>query len=224
MLVHHEYEHVRSRVEDLLGISPARLQRVIQVGAEARRSITSLHPNSYMGTAMWGEATAALRRELIPEGWKYDEAGQQPRTFNSDRQIVVLVQSGDDDTGLVDGKPKTKHPKGSATETKVRDNQLALFSTGSDDDLGGEDEDQSAELIEGTAVLETWVLLLAEVDGELRGELSRPRGFDSSGRVDRWFERVVLEAVPMVAEDFALDQEDRDDEQGEEGIKITWQD
>lgn len=220
MLVHHDDDEVRSRVQELLGITPGRLQRVLQTGAEARRGTTAFHPRSYTGTSMWAETTAALRRELLVEsGWEMDEAGGQPRTFSMERRLNVVVQSGDDMTGVLgERKPRTKHSKGSATVTKVRDNQLALFAVAGP--AAEEPELEDGDVIE--SVLETWVLLLAEVDNELRAELSRPRGFDAAGHVNDWYERILLTATPMVADDFNIEQDDRDDDDGE-GFDVTWQ-
>lgn len=218
MLVHYDNTEVQFRVQELLGIAPDRLQRVLRIGAEARRGTTAFHPRPYAGYSMWAETTAGLRRELLVEsGWKMDEDGGQPRTFNLARRLNVVVQSGDDMTGVLgERKPRSKHSKGSATATKVRDNQLALFPV-----VGlAAAEPEDGKNVE--PVLETWVLLLAEVKDELRAELSRPIGFDSGGHVNDWHERIILNATPMVADDFTVEQDDRGDDEAE-GFDVTWQ-
>jgi hypothetical protein len=208
-----EESHVQSRVQQLLGITVEHLARVVQAAAGGRNSATRFHPSSTPGSNMYSEGTAALRRELMGEpGWNFDEANQQPRTFNSDRRITVIVQSGDEMTGI-DGPraPRSKHGKGEATRLKVDVNtQLRLFDVKASDEIASD------------LALHTWVLLMAESEGELRAELSRPTGMDSAGHLSDWTERILLPATPLGGDlDFELDREE-DDDQGD-GFDVTWQ-
>ncbi len=204
---------VQSRVEQLLGITVGHLARVTQAAAGGRSSATRFHPSSTPGSNMYSEGTAALRRELVNEsGWDFDEANQQPRTFNDDRRITVIVQSGDEMTGI-DGPraPRSKHGKGQATRQKVDVNtQLPLFDVAAPEGLAND------------STLHTWVLLMAEVDGELRAELSRPNGMDGAGRVSDWTERLLLPVTPLGG-DFEIDLDRVEDGEQGDGFDVTWQ-
>lgn len=210
-------EDVRPRIEQLFGITVDHLTRVTQAAAGGRNSATSLHPSSTAGSNMYYEGTAALRRELLPDAaWDHDEANQQPRTFNNDRRIAVIVQSGDEMTGIDgDRVPRSKHGKGRATRQKIVDNrQEYLFDLATPDESVDEQDDELA--------LTTWVLLLAEVDGELRAELSRPYAMDEAGRVSAWTERILLPVTPLGGTfDMDLDREDESD-QGD-AFDVSWQ-
>jgi hypothetical protein len=166
---------------------------------------------------MYYEGTAALRRELLPDSaWDHDEANQQPRTFNNDRRIAVIVQSGDEMTGIDgDRAPRSKHGKGRATRQKVVDNrQQYLFDITT--------PDEPVDDLDDGLILNTWVLLLAEVDGELRVELSRPYAMDEAGRVSAWTERILLPASPLGGNfDIDLGRED-DGDQGD-AFDVSWQ-
>lgn len=208
-----EEADIQSRIEQLLGITVEHLARVTQAAAGGRNSATRFHPSSTPGSNMYSEGTAALRRELVNEpGWDFDEANQQPRTFNSDRRMTLIVQSGDEMTGI-DGPrpPRSKHGKGQATRQKVDVNtQLRLFDVAAREDF-------SSDL-----AFHTWVLLVAEVDGELRAELSRPNGMDEAGRVSDWTERILLSATPLGG-DFDIELGRVDDGDQGDGFDVTWQ-
>jgi hypothetical protein len=212
---------VRPRVEQLLGVTVDHLARVTQAAAGGRNSATSLHPSSTAGSNMYYEGTAALRRELLPDSaWDHDEANQQPRTFNNDRRIAVIVQSGDEMTGIDgDRAPRSKHGKGRATRQKVVDNRQGyLFDLTRSDESADEQGDEQGD----EQALDTWVLLLAEVEGELRAELSRPHAMDDAGRVSAWTERILLPATPLGG-DFDLDLDRGDDGNQGDAFDVSWQ-
>lgn len=211
MLIRADEQDVRSRVEQLLGITVDHLGRVTQAAASGRNSTTEMHPRSSPGGYMYGEATAQFRRETVGvTGWEFDESGGQPRTFNHERRISVIVRSGDEFTGMDTGRdPRTKHTAGRETRAKVSVNQLVAF------DLG------AVEAAEEAAPLHTWVLLLGVVDGEVRAELSRPQDIDGAGHISAWTERVLLPATPLTGGFDRLEQEEHDDDQGDD-LGISW--
>ncbi|KQS64326.1 hypothetical protein ASG41_16915 [Modestobacter sp. Leaf380] len=198
-------------MHQLLGISVDHMSRVTQAAASGRNSTTEMHPKSSPGGYMYGEATAQFRRETVGDpGWDFDEAGGQPRTFNNERRVSVIVRSGDEFTGCNGPRaPRTKHTTGSETRRKISVNQLAAF------DLG------AVEAADDTSVFNTWVLLLAVVDGEVRGELSRPASIDQAGHINTWTERLLLPATPLGGGFAQLDEDERDDDQGDD-LGISW--
>ena len=63
---------------------------------------------------------------------------------------------------------------------------------------------------------------MAEVDGELRAELSRPNGMDDAGRVSDWTERILLPATSLGG-DFDIELGRVDDGDQGDGFDVTWQ-
>ncbi|GAA4748351.1 hypothetical protein GCM10023350_36600 [Nocardioides endophyticus] len=152
-------------------------------GAGGYASTTHFHSSSAPGTYLYHETTAALRRLLVPEGWESDELDGQPRVWNPNSNIAVVVQTGDENTGIAGThQPRTRNPKGFATQRKIEENRQhpALFMM---------PVPQRTSLQED-AVL-TWVLLVAIVEGMVRAELSLPREF-IDGRPADWVERILL--------------------------------
>ena len=179
-----EERQVQSRLEQL-GLSLDGLLRVAEVGGGGYRATTAFHPTSAPGSYLYYETTAALRRLLVPAGWDADEADQQPRTFHAGRGIAIVVQTGDEMTGIDGGRePTTRHPKGVATQKKVAENgqQLALFPLGPQPN---------------GARWQNWVFLVAIVDGQIRAELSLPQRWGEDSRPCGWTERILLPAQEL---------------------------
>jgi hypothetical protein len=179
-----EEPEVRSRLEEL-GLSLEGMLRVVAAGGGGYRATTGFHPSSAAGTYLYMEATAALRRLLVPGGWEADEADRQPRTFHPERGVAILVQTGDEMTGIDgDREPTTRHPKGTATQKKVAENgqQMVLF--------------QVSPQPNGTG-WQNWVLLVAIVEKEIRAELSLPERWSEDSRPCGWRERILLRAQEL---------------------------
>ncbi len=164
---------------------------------------------------LWGEGTAAFRRLMVgAHDWTYDELDGQPRTISPDGRIAVVVQTGDEWTGVdwPGRAPSTRHPKGDATKRKVASNalQLELFSTASE-----------AQEIEAELAPMTWVLLLAIVDGELRAELSLPETISDAGYVVAWRTRILLASHPVDGDDVVIEG-DGGDSPPESDVAVAW--
>jgi hypothetical protein len=132
-------------------------------------------------------------------GYEYDEEGHQPRTFNDERGVSIIFQTGDENTGILAGvEPTTRNPKGTATRDKVSANveQLALFELVPRDGPAGQSYN--------------WVFLAAVVDGFLRTELSLPRDINEEGKPCGWAERIILPEEPL-ARDAATTNPDTGD-------------
>lgn len=172
-----------------LGLTLVGLARVIASGGGGYATTTRFHPLSAPGSYLYHEATAALRRLLVPNGWVADESDGQPRTWDPIRHNSIIVQTGDVMTGI-DGEhePTTRHTKGTTTQKKIKTNasQLELFT------IGQGMEPSSHGLF-------TWVLLVAVVEGQVRGELSLPARMSESLRPGGWLERILLPAIDLGA-------------------------
>ena len=167
---------------------------------ESRRS-SPLHPRTSAMTRAWEEVVAAFRESVLSglKGWNYTFDSGLEYTINSDLGLSIIATSGNKDTGFIDGFPKTKNAKGSATENVISRN-LGLF---------GEDETQESEESYSPSQIsidstQTFVFLYYFDLGaqEVRCELSKPSamsGFNGHNKISSWSERIILPAVPFSA-------------------------
>jgi len=168
-----------------MGIPLGALTRAVAAGAGGFTATTRFHATSGPGTYFYQEAAAGLRRGLVPVGdWDFDEDDRQPRTFSVARGISIVVQTGDENTGINAGiEPKTRNSKGVATHRKVTANsaQLSLFNCGP----ATVPRAQNGEIL-------TWILLVAIVNDTVRAELSLPRRWSRVGKPCGWLVRILL--------------------------------
>lgn len=205
-----EQPDVETRLQQM-GLTLEALQRVVRAAGGAYNSTTHFHPSAAPGTYMYHEGTAALRRSLVPLGYDYDEYGRQPRTFSVEIGVTIVFQTGDENTGLLNGiEPTTRHPKGNATRAKVseNDNQLALFNL--------------ANLEAPTTVTLTWIFLAAVVGDVVRAELSLPRAFSEDGKPSGWVERIVLPEEPLASTIRVTDPSATDENSTAVDVDVEW--
>jgi hypothetical protein len=173
-----------------LGLSADLLRDAILAGELARSSCTDNDPPALGGILGWGRTVRALRERTITLGWRRSEAGRLSTTVHPSGDLAVAVATGDEGTGLADGHPRTKHPKGPATAAAVERNQLSL--PGFEPEPGPTGEVTSL----GPAAV-TWLLLIARTGPEVRCELSLPGRIGEDDRVEEWRERIILEPVQV---------------------------
>lgn len=190
--VYAEVEEVETQLETM-GLSLTGLIRVVSSAIGGFTSTTRFHTSASGGTYLYHEATAALRRLVMPlGGWDHDEEDRQPRTYSVERGIAIVVQSGDENTGIEEpeAEPRARHPKGSATARKVVSNseQLALFPV-----------PHAARPDQAAGDMLTWVLMICVAGEVARAELSLPRQMSPDGRPSGWVDRIVLPELPIGA-------------------------
>jgi hypothetical protein len=174
-----------------LGVRREHLHHACMVGALNRASTTTLHPTSFGGYTAWANTTAALREQLLPLGWRVENAANFELTVSPDAATAIVVATGDEGTGLPFGSPRTRAPKGPAMRQIVMENyeQLSL----------GLNLPEPSEPVGGPVVFngQTWVLLLSyATPGRLRAELSLPLYFEGA-HVQRWLERILLAEIDL---------------------------
>lgn len=212
MSLHDEGPEVESRLAQM-GLTLEGLLRVVRAAGAAYASTTAFHPSSGPGTYMYQECVAVLRRWLVPRGWDHDEAGGQPRTFSAEYGVSIIIQSGDENTGVDTGtEPRSRNAHGAATGQKIQDNnaQLTLPFAVS--------RPQVSEEQEGPAFF-TWVLLLNVTDESIRAELSLPTDFQA-GKPAAWAERILLPEQPFGEGEPNVDE--GDDEGPENEVSVEW--
>jgi len=204
MAVYSESIDVAGRL-DALGIDEATLRQSVTEGAGFVLNCTAHDPTYLPGILGSGKIVRALRDHLIPRGWSYENPRNYALTTHPSGTFTIAVAGGDANTGC-EATPTTRAEKGAATRDAIDGNlQLQLANV-----------DPRFPRIVMPATAQTW-LLLYYVDnrlGEIRMELSQPRGMDSEGFVTSWHERIMLHS-----ESFGMPPESekwpRDDEGGD---------
>ena len=197
--IHFQYDDVASELANL-GL---KLEPLHQVGAAwllAIRNWTPNHPRVYRGLSAWAEGVKTAREGLHPLGWYGVEEKNYPLTVHPSGDLALAIVSGDYDTGVVEGNPKNKVPKGPRTAELVQENRLvhqtSLF-----------DEADLPPLPEGIALEDkaerTTYLLLVCVDtasSEIRSELSLPMSMNDEGVITSWKKRIILPSTSFGGE------------------------
>ena len=153
---------------------------------------TELDPPILEGLLRWGRATRALREQLVPHGWTYDNPNNLARTIHPSRDFAVVLATGDEGTGLPSTGAGPRHARGYATELAIHANGQLAFEFDSLLRLA------TAGRSPGLGHLQTWFLLYYPEPEHFRAELSLPQGIDR-GRITRWTERILLPPLPRGA-------------------------
>lgn len=181
-------------VLEKMGLREEVIRRAIHEGLGEYLGVTKLHPLTAGGSRAWQEVIASLREQLLSEDssdWGIEHKRGLDLTYNREKNVNLVVTSGDKDTGREEGFPKTKNSKGAATRDFVGVN-LSFF-----------DEDNDLPLLEKKIdKTETWVLLYHIDMGkkEVRFELSLPKGMNGSAnniKINSWVQRIVFDSLPF---------------------------
>jgi hypothetical protein len=189
---------VRARLDEL-GLEAEELTGSLLNGASAMALCTANHPPIYAGLTFWAESVRSLRDRKMGHGWTRSDARNYSTIVSPNRSIQIAIARGDEWTGIEKaphGKPSTQHPKGNATELAVKANlQYSLF----------DEIPEPAELPD--APLITWVLLHYRLGHRIRCELSQPTRINTSGFVEEWAERIILNVIDVDPERISLPDE-----------------
>lgn len=160
-------------------------------GYEARLEATPAHAPTAAGTLHWHAFVAALRTELRHRDWTIKNHKNCPFIVSPDKAIMLLVMTGDVDTGKQFGNPTNQADKGTVLGEAVEHNQqYELF------------ENTAVTALErGNSGTQLWVLLYhvergGVNDREIRTELSLPSKFGKKKILD-WSERIILNSIPL---------------------------
>lgn len=173
-----------------LGLKQDQLVHAVECGLAAWASCTKNHPPVSRGSWPWAETVRGLRDKLVPLGWSRSDEANLPLTVNVDGTLAICVNTGNEDTGILEGSPCTRSTKGPRTRRAIRENQGQLF-------LFGDEPLPTNEVVHnGRSV---WILLIHRDTSarEVRAELSQPISISDDGKVDRWKERIILSSTPF---------------------------
>ena len=170
-----------------LGLEVRVLMDALNDGDEARTMTTANDPPMYGGITFWAVAVRSLRGNLLAGRWEKSDAGNYSVVVSPDGRHQIAVSSGNEDTGLRNGKqPKTRNPKGPATSKAIQNNRDQLSFV---EELGLRVHAQPA-----SDVL-TWIFLFHDAGSEIRSELSLPRVLDDELRASEWEMRIILPRI-----------------------------
>lgn len=80
----------------------------------------SVHaPPSGKGIGIWSAEMGRLRELLLPKGWEKCDKDFFSTVIHYDEEIAIVVMAGNDETGLKDGKPKSRSRKVNRTRKGV---------------------------------------------------------------------------------------------------------
>jgi hypothetical protein len=154
----------------------------------AYRSCTPNHPPTFPATYAWAEGNRSLRDGLTADDWARKNEDNLPLVMNALGTMAITVTSGDADTGMKDGFPCTRNPRGPRTADFVIANQRRFDFM-----------EETASIVASMKVpgRDTWLFLVYRdlVRGELRYELSRPNHMGEDRHVDGWIERIIFPPI-----------------------------
>lgn len=189
-----------------LGLDEQTLVDAILQGETARDSCTANDPPIAPGFNAWAITVRVLREELIPKKWTRNDTGNYSTVVSPDGAIAIAVVTGDDNTGLPDAVPKTKYPKGPATQAAVFANERFLFP-----EMEAVHQAEVAE-VEAAEKRITWMLLKRRSEDLVFAELSLPASMTNDGNVEEWLIRIIIGPTP-VGESGKVVDEDSSEEQ-----------
>jgi hypothetical protein len=171
-----------------LGLTEEALLHAARRWYVAWSGFTPNHPPFGIGIAAWMEAVAALREELMQEGWARSDERNYALVISPDGRTAINVATGDFGTGRPEANPSNKAPKGISTADAISINQIQLELP--------LPVPQLPPVRGGDGPL-TWFLLLHRAPEEIRCELSVPSDMSPDGRITQWQERIILGTISL---------------------------
>jgi len=185
-VVRTEREDVDAKLS-VLGVRRDAISAAVLRGEAARKSATVNHPVTSAGFLAWSDTTAALRMELLKDGWRRCRDGGLETVVSPDGRVAIAVSGGDSGTGIASAPPRTKNAKGACSIAAIEQNQIELTP----------DDPTEFDLDAMPAGCQTWFLLLFSSGESVRCELSLPVSVGEDRRVDRWSDRLILDPLML---------------------------
>lgn len=196
--VRNEEVEVKSRLDEIFGLEAEHILDVIMQGLSARRSCTPHHPRTYPGLAQWADTVRALRDKTSPMGWSHSDDNNFPLCIHPSGNVVIAVQTGDNDTGISASNPSNRAAKGLNTEQAIWTNQKQFSLFDAFPDTSSVDSNENRIM---------WILLYHVTPSEIRFELSLPLNI-IGGKIRSWQERLVFPAITLDQIDIEIGDSD----------------
>lgn len=191
---------VEARLRELHpDLNPSLLSDAIMGGLRERNEVTRASAPTAAGVQQWLKTVEDLRTLLATLHWHIHEQQNCPFISSPDRDISIVVMTGNSETGKNGFEdPTNQAEKGTVAENFVQKNsQLELFNR------------ESFKLAKkNQKETQVWALLYHYDKGlkEVRYELSFPTSFNKK-RITEWGERLILKSIPNNPDDFIVRKE-----------------
>lgn len=191
---------------DELGINVEDLNEAARQGIGQRATYTEFDPPSSRGIGTWGRTVRTHRERLSRRDWFPQDTANYSITVHPSKSHALAAATGNENTGLVDGEPKTRSPKGKKTQDAIKGNLQRQFHEVFPDFPAPPD---------GLLPMETWIHLVCyrEKAEVISHECSLPWEIDEEKRVTKWAERIILPNIPFSGPIVGarFDDDDQDD-------------
>lgn len=219
------YSEKRSLVEGLneietdlnrLGIDPLVFKTAVEEGVRAFMREGESSAKSAAGYNAWNSILKTLRQEVKLAKWgnNYDSNGVEGIVSHL-KKIVIIVNSGDSSTGIVDEIPRPKNQKGSGYTGLMHDN-LELIDSGFD-------------LFENNSIVadsidpnQTWIFLyhIDKKNKQVRYELSLPTNIKNK-MIGGWKKRIMFTPFDISDTPIVTPISDKEVENNEIDFNVT---
>jgi len=182
-------------------LTPALLRAAVIGGLGARNDVTRASAPTAAGVQQWLKTVEDLRTILARFQWKIHEHQNCPFISSPEREMSIVVMTGNSETGREGfDDPTNQAEKGAVAEDYVQSNfkQLELFNGG------------SLKVARRKAKeTQVWALLYHYDKNlqQVRFELSLPTGFNRK-KITQWGERLIFGVVPNGPDEFTIPKEE----------------
>lgn len=173
-----------------IGISEERIELVI---LQANSQFNNSTPNDRSNDAGNRSSSATFRELANTLGWIKAKKDNIEFIHNPRTARAIIPYAGNQDTGIVEGFPETKHRRGKQTKLPVnsKPTQVDIFPT--------ESFNFNYLTTDKLEIKEAWILLYYrdKATKEVRYELSSPKSKDKfpKGHINDWHERLIFTPI-----------------------------
>ncbi|SDR90934.1 hypothetical protein [Actinopolymorpha singaporensis] len=173
-----------------MGLNVESIHDALRFGEAESATYTDDDAPGSSESARWSRHVRRMTEILKPEGWKRLNPMNQPTLVHPNNKHCLVVTSGTAGTGILNGKPTNRNPKGTSIRQAVKDNRS----------IGGYHDVNvliSAETLNASlaGLRETWLLMTyVDVHGSLLSEVSLPEEM-ANEHVTVWTHRIIIPIV-----------------------------
>lgn len=201
---------------DKIGIDASIFKNAIEEGVRAFMREGESSAKSAAGYNAWNSILKTLRQEVKLAKWgkNFDSNGLEG-VVSYLKKIVIIVNSGDDSTGIIDEIPKPKNKKGSGYNGLMQNN-LELIES-------------KLDLFENNSIVtdsvdshQTWIFLyyIDKKNKQVRYELSLPTNITNK-TISGWKKRIRFPPLDISDSPIVTYHRNKDVENNEVNFEVT---
>ena len=116
--IFHQFDEVEHRLSRQ-GLSAIILWEAAKAGYDSLIENSVHAPPSGKGIGIWSAEIGCLRELLLPKGWEKCDKDFFSTVSHCEKEMAIVVMAGSDETGLRDGKPKSRSRRVSPTKKGI---------------------------------------------------------------------------------------------------------